>query len=147
MTRILYLLFMPMVFCVSCVSAPPHPAPAAVPPGPATANLTGILDVSLTESEAEILRIPLRIRFQITAKLQATSVVESPPRSRYHADMMWAVKDETAKRTFLDFTSVLDGEADGTPNQVLTTAFSRLFDAFMFSTNPPHATTVPTTRP
>jgi len=39
------------------------------------------------------------------------------------------------------------GEADGTPNQVLTTAFSRLFDAFMFSTNPPHATTVPTTRP
>ncbi len=112
----------------ACASTPPQPAALSQP-----AQMTFDSDLMMTPPPAVVVAsgIP-RLKGHISASIKAQQIRIDPPRSSYSGTLHVNLENPDTGQLYLNFTTKLDGQIDGIPNDAVSACLdqaSRLFNA------------------
>jgi hypothetical protein len=121
-----------IIFCisfllVSCATAPPQKHI----PGPTEIKIKSSLGLSLPDDTAAQLKIPPKLNGDLSIKVNAEALEDEPLRSHFLGSISIVFSNTVTKQNYLNFETTVEGNTDGSPNEGVTEAFKKFFDAIM----------------
>ncbi len=116
---------------VSCATNPPQKHT----PGPTEINIKSSLGLSLPDDTAAQLKIPPKLNGSLSIKVNAEALEDEPLRSHFLGSISIIFTDTETRQNYLNFETTVEGNADGSPDEGVTEAFKKFFDAIMLLHN------------
>jgi hypothetical protein len=95
-------------------SCKPTEGPA---PGPTVLHVEASLTLRLPPEFAKQVSVPEQGKGSLLLDIKSEVIRTSPLRSRHHGSITVVLKNLDGTQTYVDFSTTVDGEADGTPNE------------------------------
>lgn len=121
-----------IIFCTSfllfsCATAPPQKHI----PGPTEIKIKSSLSLSLPDETAAQLKIPQKLNGNLNIKVNAEALEDEPLRSHFLGSISIVFSNTITSQKYLNFETTVEGNADGSPNEGVTEAFKKFFEAIM----------------
>ncbi len=133
-----------IICCVLLLTSCTSPSTQSRIPGPAVVNVKADLMLNLPNETAAELKIPSKMKGALRVTVEAEALEEDTCRSRFSGKINLTITDTESNREYLSFETSAEGEADGSPREGITEAFTRFFSAVglmakpMDAFSPPH---------
>ncbi|MBN1973687.1 MAG: hypothetical protein JW787_08620 [Sedimentisphaerales bacterium] len=121
-----------LLFSCSTTVNEAHESPAAEP---TEMSIKSNLILDITDTAAANLKIPSKLKGDLQIKVTAEVIRNKPLRSHFSSDISIVFSDILTSQKYLDFQTIIEGNADGSPNEGISEAFKRFMNVIMILTN------------